>query len=167
VLRFDAELDAGGGGELVAELELLRGQHPYEERVLGQLMLALYRAGRQADALDAYQRARQQFAVELGLEPGESLALLQQQILDRAPALLTAARRSPAPAAVHSDLPRGVTRLIGRERAMTALAGLMADPDVRMITLTGPGGVGKTRLLMELAHRHEQEYADGAVFVRL
>jgi predicted ATPase/DNA-binding SARP family transcriptional activator len=167
VLRIDAELDAGGGGELVAELELLRGQHPYEERVLGQLMLALYRAGRQADALDAYQRARQQFAVELGLEPGESLALLQQQILDRAPALLTAARRSPAPAAVHSDLPRGVTRLIGRERAMTALAGLMADPDVRMITLTGPGGVGKTRLLMELAHRHEQEYADGAVFVRL
>jgi predicted ATPase/DNA-binding SARP family transcriptional activator len=174
-LRIDAELAAGAGAELIAELELLAAQHPYEERLWGQLMLALYRAGRQADALEAYQRARRQFAVELGLEPGEPLTRLQNQILARDEALLPASpepesarassRAASSPA--RSDLPQPLTRLVGRERELTALAGLMADPDVRMITFTGPGGVGKTRLLLELARRHEREYADGAVFVRL
>ncbi len=167
VLRIDAELEAGAGGELVAELELLTAEHQFEERLWGQLMLALYRAGRQADALDAYQRARRLLAEQLGLDPGEPLVRLQRQILEgdstlRALQAAPAVARSPA-----SNLPRPLTRLVGRERELEYLHGLTADPDVRMVSLTGPGGVGKTRLLLELARRQESEYADGAVFVRL
>lgn len=91
-------------------------------------MVALYRAGRQADALEAYQRTRRLFAGELGLEPGESLSRLQQQILDRDPALVPGPQ-SPAPApgatltahAAGSHLPRPLTRLVGRERELAAL----------------------------------------------
>ncbi len=175
LLRVDAELARGAAGALVAELEGLAAEHPFEERVWGQLMLALYRAGRQADALEAYQRARRLFAEELGLQPGERLGLLQQQILEADPALIapppTGERAAPdvAPRSntVPSNVPTPVTRLAGRERELAALGGLMADADVRLITLTGPGGVGKTRLLLELARLHETGFADGAVFVRL
>ncbi len=166
-LRLDVDLAAGGAGELVAELEGLAAEHPFEERLCGQLMLALYRAGRQADALEAYQRARRLFAEELGLEPSEPLVRLQQRILDRDPGLVAEPQPSVAPRRSGSNLPRPPTRLVGRERELAALDELMADPDVRLLTLTGPGGVGKTRLLLELARRQEPEQSDGAVFVRL
>jgi predicted ATPase/DNA-binding SARP family transcriptional activator len=174
ILRHDALLAAGAAGELVADLERLAGEHPFEERLWGQLMLALYRAGRLADALDAYQRARRLFAAELGLEPGEPLGALQRQILDRDPALAAPGpaqspfARVTAPAAEsQSNLPRSLTRLVGREAELDALSELVADPDVRIVTLTGPGGVGKTRLLLELARRHEHDPRDGTVLVRL
>ncbi len=181
LMRIDADLERGSSADLVPELERLAADHPFEERVCIQLMLALHRAGRQADALDAYQRTRRRLAEELGLDPGERLVQLQQRILERDPTLLattataTAAAAEPAgashrttePAAASSSLPRPVTRLVGRDEELRALSGLMADSDVRLVTVTGPGGVGKTRLLLELASRHEHEYADGAVFVRL
>jgi predicted ATPase/DNA-binding SARP family transcriptional activator len=171
-LRIDADLAAGQAGELVAELQRLTAEHPYEERLWGQLMLALSRAGRQADALEAYQRARRLLAAELGLEPGEPLARLQRQLLDRDPAIApvpSAARTVQLADAVRapSGLPRPASRLIGRERDLQVLSEWLADPEVRLITLTGPGGVGKTRLLLELARRGEPDHADGAVFVRL
>ncbi len=177
--RIDADLAAGGAGELVAELQRLTGEHPFEERAWGQLMLALHRAGRQADALETFQRARHRLAAELGLDPGEQLTRLQQRILEHDPTLIPApAPAAPpapgrplapadAPAPARSKLPRPLTRLVGRERELEVLAGLIADPDARLITLTGPGGVGKTRLLLEVARRHEDAFADGAVFVRL
>jgi len=97
-LRVDADLAAGASRELIAELEQLCGEHPYEERFWGQLMLALYRAGRQADALEAYRRIRTQLAEELGLDPGPALQSLHQQILEHAPSLdgRSRARRSGA-----------------------------------------------------------------------
>jgi DNA-binding SARP family transcriptional activator len=96
---IDAELELGRDGELVGELESLVEQHPLRERFRAQLMRALYRAGRQADALAAFQSARQVLTEELGLEPGEELRKLQQAILQQDPALgpagVTAVQRAP------------------------------------------------------------------------
>ncbi len=125
LLRLDANLAAGAAGELVAELERLAGEHPFEERLWGQLMLALYRSGRQADALEVYQRARRLFAGELGLEPGELLMRLQQRILERDPTLLPQAQASAVAARAASNLPRPLTRLVGREREVAALAAFL------------------------------------------
>jgi predicted ATPase/DNA-binding SARP family transcriptional activator len=172
LLRIDTELESGASGELVAELEGLAAEHQFEERVWAQLMLALYRDGRQADSLAAFQRARRVLAEELGLEPGEQLAQLQQRILERDPALSAPSPPvEPGPpqpaAAVSSSLPHPVTAMVGREAELETLQRLLADPDVRLLTLTGPGGVGKTRLLLELAAEQEPSYVDGAAFVRL
>jgi predicted ATPase/DNA-binding SARP family transcriptional activator len=180
LLRIEADLAAGATGELVAELESLASAHPYEERLWGQLMLALYRSGRQADALDAFARARRGFAAELGLEPGEPLVRLHARMLERDGSLLLASagdaaavedvaadRLVPAPKPPTSHLPGAVTKLIGRDSELAVLQALLADPHVRVVSLIGTGGVGKTRLSLELARRLEAEYRDGAVFVRL
>ncbi len=97
--RFDAELAAGGHAELVGELEASVAEHPLRERLRGQLMLALYRSGRQAEALQAYQAARRELAEELGLEPGEALKRLEHAILVHDPAL------APPPAAAPPSAP--------------------------------------------------------------
>jgi DNA-binding SARP family transcriptional activator len=103
--RIDAELALGHGAELVGELELLVGEHPFEQRLLGQLMLSLYRAGRPADALAAYQSFRRRFAEEVGLEPSPELRVLERRILEHdatlgpagAPTAVTPFRRSTRP----------------------------------------------------------------------
>src|SRR6266511_750625 len=93
--RIEADLAAGRHGELVSELEELVAEHPVRERLYGQLMLALYRGGRQAEALEAYQRARRTLGAELGLEPGPQLQELERRILKQDPALATPARSAP------------------------------------------------------------------------
>jgi predicted ATPase/DNA-binding SARP family transcriptional activator len=169
---IDIELEAGRTAGVLTVLEELAAEHPFEERVWGQLILALYRCGRQADALAAYQRARHRFADELGLEPGEPLAQLQRRVLDRDPTLLVGDLTAPASTTVAAvsapfNVPQPPNRLVGRTRELATLSGLLADPDARVITLRGPGGVGKTRLLLELARSGAPDYADGALFVRL
>lgn len=177
VLRVDADLAAGAAAELVAELESLVSAHPFEERLWGQLMLALYRSGRQADALGAFARARRGFAAELGLEPGEQLLRLQAEMLQHDDSLFApegnggaAAELSAGPpksAQRSSNVPAAVTALIGRERELAVVQSLLSDRTVRVVTLIGAGGVGKTRLSLELARRIEADYRDGAVLVRL
>ncbi len=167
LLRIEAELAAGAGGELVSELEELIDRNPYEEQLWGHLMVAHYRAGRQAEALDAYQRVRRLLAHELGLEPGELLAALQRQILEHNAALLPGEQPRDSSDGPVSNLPHSPTRLVGREEDLAALERLVADPDVRLVSITGPGGVGKTRLLLEHGRAHEARYRDGAVLVRL
>jgi predicted ATPase len=128
------------------------------ERLRAQLVLALYRSGRQAEALAAYRAARTMLVEELGLEPGPQLRELYTRILRHDPAL------TPRPP---SNLPRPATRLIGRGAAVARLEELVRRADTRLLTLTGVGGSGKSRLALELADRLLPEFRDGAVFVAL
>ncbi len=174
--RIDADLALGRAGELIGEIESMVREHPLRERLRGQLMLALYRSGRQAEALDAYQTARVQLAEELGLEPGPALKTLQKQILEQAPALQGSPlsgddtrplRSASAATDRRSVLPRPPTPLIGREHELAAVCGLLGDPDVRLVTLTGPGGVGKTRLALDVVRALESSFPDGMGWVEL
>ena len=157
-LRIDADLEVGRASELVDELEGVLALYPFRERLWRHLMLALYRSGRQADALAAYHRARRALDEELGIEPGPELRDLETAILRQevAPA---SARRPPI-----ASLPFPLTSFVGRDREVTAVRDLMGE--ARHVTLVGIGGAGKTRLALELA-RTTDSMADGVAFVDL
>ncbi|MFL6204551.1 MAG: BTAD domain-containing putative transcriptional regulator [Acidimicrobiales bacterium] len=146
--RIDCDLRSGHDAALVAELEHLVGEAPLRERLHGHLMLALYRAGRQAEALRAYQAARAVLGGELGLDPGPELQALEASILDQDPALLLTRARAGG-FGRRSNITEGLSRFIGRERDLSALEQLVADR--RLVTIVGPGGAGKTRLALEHA----------------
>ncbi|HEY3578439.1 MAG TPA: BTAD domain-containing putative transcriptional regulator [Gaiellaceae bacterium] len=162
-LRFDAELACGRHDAVVAELEAVTAEEPYRERFLQQRMLALYRCGRQADALEVYRNAREILAEELGLDPSPALQELERAILQQDPALAA----PEAPTRSTQPLPVPPTPLVGRRLELAAVGALFRDEGARLVTLTGPGGTGKTRLAIEVAHSLEPELRDGAVFVSL
>jgi predicted ATPase len=153
--RIDLDLARGRHAALIAELEALLESHPLRERLRGQLMLALYRCGRQAEALATYRDGRRRLVDELGIEPSASLQRLEQAILRQDPALEVTAQP-------HAADPR---RLIGRETVLREIAELLETS--RLTTLVGPGGVGKTRLALEAAVRAADRYADGVVVIEL
>jgi predicted ATPase/DNA-binding SARP family transcriptional activator len=156
----DLELAAGGGAELVPELERRAREQPLRERTRAQLMLALYRSGRQADALAAYRACRAALD-ELGLEPGEELRELERRILRHDPTLAGAA----TPPRPQGNLPAPVTGFVGRAAEVAELVELLRTS--RLVTLTGTGGIGKTRLALEVAGALGAELRDGAWFVPL
>jgi predicted ATPase/DNA-binding SARP family transcriptional activator len=162
-LRYDAELASGRHDAVVAELEAVTTEHPYRERFLQQRLLALYRCGRQAEALEVYRAARQTLADELGLEPSPALQELERAILRQEPSLAApeASTRSTRP------LPVPPTPLVGRRLELASVSALFRDEGARLVTLTGPGGTGKTRLGLAVAHELEPELRDGALFVNL
>jgi predicted ATPase/DNA-binding SARP family transcriptional activator len=160
--RIEAELELGQGSELVAELEALVAEQPLRERLRGQLMQALYRSGRQAEALDAYQAARRMLVEELGVEPSPPLQELQGAILRQDPALAPAPWPAPTP-----KLPAQPTRFLGRTRELAEVVALLQRADLRLLTLTGAGGSGKTRLALEAARRVADDYRDGVFWVPL
>jgi predicted ATPase/DNA-binding SARP family transcriptional activator len=157
--RLEAELWLGRHDQAVGELEALIAENPLRERLRGLLMLALYRAGRQADALDAYRAARQALVDELGLEPGPELRELEQAILRQDESL----SRRPLPA---GNVPVPVSTMVGRRRELDEVASAFRG-QTRVITLTGPGGSGKTRLAVEAANELSDDFPDGAFFVAL
>ena len=164
-LEVEVELDAGRHREVVARLERLLADHPLRERLWVLLMLALYRSGRQAEALQAYRKARKLLGDELGIEPGSELRELESAILRQRPELLaTAALMAPAPAQGAGPWAPGVrvpvpappaTTMVGRAEERSFLAAFVDDVRAArrhgLLLLQGEPGIGKTRLLAELA----------------
>ena len=203
--RIEADLAAGRHGSLVAELEALVQVESFRERLWGQLMLALYRSGRQADALAAFQRVRRHLVDELGIEPGPELTRLHQALLDQDEALAPppatepvtpgAAASAPSAGAVPGaagpvpgaagavpgaagagavtsvpptpshNLPAPSSSFVGRAREVPAV--IEALESARIVTLAGSGGVGKTRLALEVAEQARDGFSGGAWIVEL
>jgi WD40 repeat protein/DNA-binding SARP family transcriptional activator/class 3 adenylate cyclase len=164
--RVDADLADGRSSELVGEIETLLRDEPFRERLWVQLMLALYRSGRQRDALEAYQRARRLLADELGIEPGPDLRRLEAAVLAQDPGLDVLHR---VPAAAPGGLPTALGAVgpafLGRETELVWLRDAWADAvDGRggFMSVLGPEGIGKTRLVAELAR---EVHDDGAAVV--
>ncbi len=153
--RIASDLDAGRHDALGPELDALVAAHPHRERLRAQQMLALYRAGRQADALAAYRDARAALD-ELGLEPSAELRGLEQRILQHDPELEVAAVAPNAGPPGRAPLPAERTPLVGRELETAAVRALLGRQDTRLVTLTGPGGTGKTRLAIAAAAGSER-----------
>jgi len=138
--RIGVELASGHHAPAVAELEALVAEHPLRERLVGQLVVALYRSGRQSEALEVYRNAKQRLSDELGLEPGPELRRLERGVLRQDPSL-------DAQALPGQQTAGGVSRFIGRRRELAQLRHLLDGS--RLVTVTGPGGVGKTTLAFE------------------
>lgn len=168
--RFDAELQLGRHRDVVAELEGLTAAHPTRERMWALAMLALYRCGRQADALHTFGAARRILSTELGLEPGPELRRLEAAVIAHdtsldltAPAGAIRLEAPVAPAAPGGNLPLDRTSFVGRVQEREAVTEQLAAH--RLVTLIGPGGAGKTRLALAVAREHEP--AGGAWLVQL
>ncbi len=161
--RVDWALRLGRVEEALARLEPLVAAHPLRERPRGQLILALYRAGRQAEALARYAEHRTQLAEELGIDPSPPLQELHERVLRQDPALALPRPAQPMPPP--GNLPAPMTELLGRDPDLARLAALL--PQARVVTLTGPGGVGKTRLALAAAARAAPAYPDGTWLVEL
>ncbi|TVR38043.1 MAG: AfsR/SARP family transcriptional regulator [Nitriliruptor sp.] len=181
--RVEVELSSGRHHEIIGELESLTGAHPHRERLHAQRLVALYRAGRQADALAAYRQARAALVDGLGIEPGPQLRELQQRVLDQDPALGLHAAEVPAAIVVEpptslerpgdrrdaersGNLPEPLGSFIGRVGTRREIAARLAG-DARLITLVGAGGCGKTQLALRAACDVAGAYPDGVWWVEL
>jgi len=165
--RIDADLAVGRHEAVVAELEGLVHDHPLRERLWGQLMVSLYRCDRQSDSLRAFQRARDMLADELGLDPGPALRELERQVLGHDPALavpasaVRSAQQSPRLSNIHPEL----STFVGRAADVVQIASLLQNG--RLVSITGPGGVGKTRIATEVALDPGRVWRDGTWLVEL
>ncbi len=159
--RLDVLLAAGEHQRVVGDLEAAVAADPLAERAHGQLMLALYRSGRQADALAVYRRLRRRLAEELGVDPSPDVHSLHERILQHDPDLAA----PPAEAGRRRDATPGADRPIGRDEDVAALATLLMSSSV--VTLTGPGGVGKSRLAEAVAAEVGGAFEDGVAVCAL
>ncbi len=168
--RFEIDLVLGAQATLIGPLGGFAAQHPLRERPRAQLMRALYRCGRQAEALETFNTYRKLLDRELGLEPSVALCTLQTQILRQSTELdwSTPARQRPAESPVSVTgfrLPAQMTSFVGRDEDLAAAA--QAVTEARLVTLTGVGGVGKTRLALRTAAATAARFADGLCWCEL
>jgi DNA-binding SARP family transcriptional activator len=167
--RIEADLALGRHAELISELRTLTDRHPLREQLWAQLMTALYRCGRQADALQAYHGVAGLLADELGVDPGADLRALHQAILTNDPALTV-----PPPAAGRGvvaeqfQLPLDVGDFVGRADLARQIEQLLADDlRVAVVALSGAPGVGKSALAVHAAHRLAEHFPDGQLYANL
>lgn len=170
--RLDLDLEAGCHAEAVSELTALTAAHPLRERLRELLMVALYRSGRQAEALAVYADTRRLLAEELGVDPRAELGRLQQRIL-RADEELARPADDPAPAAAPvrpAQLPATVPDFTGRDAFVRELGDRLATAEgsvMAVSALAGIGGVGKTTLAVHVAHQARRHFPDGQLYVDL
>lgn len=165
---IDVELALGRHGAVVGELQRLVQQHPYRERLWASLVLALYRSDRQADALAACREARSIFAAELGIDPGARLRELETLVLRQDASLAAPAADGHRRIRQRlNNLPAGLTPLVGRDTELGEVCSLYRSEGCRLVTVTGPGGTGKTRLAMAAASQLGERMADGVGWVNL
>ncbi len=171
---LDARLAAGEHAEVVPDLDRLAQAHPLDEEIHAQLMRALYRAGRQGDALAVFRRLRHTLDEELGVEPGRALreletAILRQDVAMDAPAPIAV----PPPAPDHpvpAQLPSANVAFVGRTGELAVLDDLLPGPSAPatvVIAVSGTAGVGKTALALHWAHRAAGRFPDGQLYVNL
>jgi predicted ATPase/DNA-binding SARP family transcriptional activator len=158
---MDAALALGREAEILPHLEALCDEHPLRERLRGQLMVALFRLGRQAEALRACSNLRRLLTEELGIELSPQLHDLEDRILLHDAGLLHA----PRPSATAHELPLRLTTFVGRWKEQAALQDMLAEH--RLVTVTGVGGVGKTSLAIEAAREARVDHPDGTWLVAL
>lgn len=165
--RVEAEVTLGRGADLVAELTDLVAAHPVRERLVGALMRALVAAGRDSEALQVYQRAREALADALGVDPSPELAALHIALLRGELGRGEPGRGEPGRGEANrkSNLRAELTSFVGRDADVAAVRGLIAEH--RLTTVIGPGGAGKTRLATETARTLLGELPDGAWLVEL
>lgn len=157
---MQARLDLGEHAQIVGRLEALLSEHPLRERLWGQLMVALYRSGRQSDSLRAYRRLRHMLGEELGIEPSNEIQELEDRIL-RHDMPLSAAKPSQS----RTNLRPALTSFVGRGSERREISELLIS--ARLVTLIGPAGSGKTRLATEVAGGRVEDVPDGVWFVDL
>ena len=166
--RAEADLAQGRHGDLVDELEALCRQHPLRERLWELRMLALYGAGRQADALRAYAEIRDRLVDELGIDPSPALRDLEVRILAQDASLSAIGSPPPSAAAMPTmagNLLEPLSSFVGRDDELEQVGEAVRSS--RLVTLIGPGGVGKTRLAIEVAARLRRAISGGAWLVEL
>ena len=176
--RIDLGLDLGRHRELITELLMLTTERPLRERMWAQLMLALYRSGRTAEALDAYRQASEVLAEELGIDPGPELRTLHQAVLTNDPSLAStgptperASHHTPEPRVVPRQLPPPSTHFVGRATQVRHLDAQLdaanGAPLMVISAIGGTAGIGKTALALHWGHLHADRFPDGQLYVNL
>ncbi|WP_395104439.1 BTAD domain-containing putative transcriptional regulator [Actinomadura sp. SCN-SB] len=183
--RLEADLELGRHAEVVGELAVLSAEHPLREPLRGLLMIALYRCGRQAEALESYAAARRTLSRELGIDPGPQLRRLHERILRNDPSLAAPGRppetedaHAPepgpapeldAPAERPASLPADLADFTGRTTQIQRLTGWLSEhtEEPVVVSVSGVGGVGKTALAVHAAHAVRAGYPDGQLYIDL
>ncbi|MFQ5966447.1 MAG: BTAD domain-containing putative transcriptional regulator [Acidimicrobiia bacterium] len=159
--QIESDLAAGEHDRLIGRLEKLTSRYPLRERFWGARMIALYRSGRQSEALRSYQDARRILGEQLGIEPSPELLELEERILMQDPGLAWQPSEAPVP----NNLPSPISSFVGRETELLELSKLLEE--ARLVTVSGPAGSGKTRLARELGASMLDQFPDGVWLVPL